>query len=604
MMNIQENIIALLEGELRDDRQVMELMQHLVASVESRSMLIEHVALSNLFAQKVIRTVPDPQSSAKIFDRIHQYEQTRTGQPRSGNWFTKQTWPGIVLALLVGLGLGYLGGNKFGSSASSADPASFSAVSQVEHPSDTREPVNKHKPAVQSVDRQKASAAELPQAMTIRSRTIESGEGMESAPIIDSSAVLSPPADLSFQLLTPNGGEHFSVGSAVQVDWSGTTEPVTIEYSADNGSSWSEIASGIIDKPFVWSASDDQVVPQTPSNLIRVSIEDTAKLEPSLSRVFAGHDSGVSVAEISPDGKYLLTVGSDTRVILWDVFSGKAVRTMEGHTGFVTYARFNLDGTRFVSCSQDGTARVWDVQTGALQHIFYGRGNQYPVPWSAAFSPDGTTVAVGNDDGTISFYRLSDGTELEVLEGAHNEAVRYMEYTEDGTRMIASGSDRDATVIDIVADTVIQRFTHFPFPVKYNARRKVVNGVQLTSDGTMVISCGYDGVVRYWDVETGTLLLERSYHDGAPVSAVVLGKEEKIMASVGYDGTVKIIDLDSANVVATIRLDVDAGIPVSRASFSQDMRYIATAHGDGKARLWKLRKVLASDVSDKAWEIK
>lgn len=51
----------------------------------------------------------------------------------------------------------------------------------------------------------------------------------------------------------------------------------------------------------------------------------------------------------------------DLSVILWDLSSGKAVKSMTGHTSSINSLSFSLESTVLVSGSSDGTVRVWDV---------------------------------------------------------------------------------------------------------------------------------------------------------------------------------------------------------------------------------------------------
>ena len=69
----------------------------------------------------------------------------------------------------------------------------------------------------------------------------------------------------------------------------------------------------------------------------------------------------VTAVAFSPDGKHLATGGADKLVHLWDVSTGKPVRTMQGHSMAITDLEFSPDGKRLASSSLDQTIRLWSL---------------------------------------------------------------------------------------------------------------------------------------------------------------------------------------------------------------------------------------------------
>jgi len=91
------------------------------------------------------------------------------------------------------------------------------------------------------------------------------------------------------------------------------------------------------------------------------------------TQVLGGHAGDVHSVSVAPNGRLLVTAGSDGSVRLWDLRSGRETRRWEYRVveGGITYswgeatsARFSPDGRHVAGALQDGTVRVWETATG------------------------------------------------------------------------------------------------------------------------------------------------------------------------------------------------------------------------------------------------
>jgi WD40 repeat protein len=128
--------------------------------------------------------------------------------------------------------------------------------------------------------------------------------------------------------------------------------------------------------------------------------------------------------------------GSDDKTIrLWEVKSGREIRTLSGQDHSFFSVSFSPDGKSFASSFDNIFVRLWEVTSG--REIFSLIGHEYSV-LSVSFSPDGKSLASGSGDKTVRLWNVESGREIRVLSG-HESVVRSVSFSPDG-KSLASGS--------------------------------------------------------------------------------------------------------------------------------------------------------------------
>lgn len=112
-------------------------------------------------------------------------------------------------------------------------------------------------------------------------------------------------------------------------------------------------------------------------------------------RTFSGHNASAMTLALSHDEKYLLTADYGNLLTLWNFSTGEKVRTLTGHTDLIKSAIFSSDSTMILSSGFfDGTARLWDTASGKelVRFITFRDGE-----W-IAITPEGYYNASANGD--------------------------------------------------------------------------------------------------------------------------------------------------------------------------------------------------------------
>ncbi len=163
----------------------------------------------------------------------------------------------------------------------------------------------------------------------------------------------------------------------------------------------------------------------------------TSKLLSSIT----GLSGVVNDANISPDGRKVVTAERRGIVGVWDADTGKQIRLLRGHEDQIHDARFSPDGALIASAARDGTARTWDTETGAPIAVHQQKGGSYVD--AVSFSPDGRWV-LSSGNGWAEVWNARSGkvqTSISVGpedEGAFSTIARF---SRDGKSIIVSDSD-------------------------------------------------------------------------------------------------------------------------------------------------------------------
>ncbi|KAF9267129.1 nuclear distribution protein PAC1 [Marasmius fiardii PR-910] len=141
------------------------------------------------------------------------------------------------------------------------------------------------------------------------------------------------------------------------------------------------------------AAHDDWVRSVTPSSddrlLVSCSNDHMARVweyknGQMKTELRGGHDRQVEVAVFAPvnsysyirelvglqqdkadePGLFVFTGGRDNFIIIWDMQSGRQLKTLIGHDGWIRGIEFHPSGKFLISASDDKHMRVWDLSTG------------------------------------------------------------------------------------------------------------------------------------------------------------------------------------------------------------------------------------------------
>ncbi|MFO0866612.1 MAG: protein kinase [Gemmataceae bacterium] len=338
----------------------------------------------------------------------------------------------------------------------------------------------------------------------------------------------------------------------------------------------------------------------------------------------------------SPQARELVTGGNSTAIRFWrfeDLYeqlqSGRYVEaqmwlqfpSIRGHTSAVTSLAFAPDGRSLASSSDDKTIRVWNLDPSVDLDVWKdegdsacclaisrngsrlarmsakisltdprGAGNNPRLTvfdtdtratwWlplerfarATAFLDNGETLLVGDDDGTLLYWRVRDKAAVKIESELRSVSALSVSRdgslwgaAEGGTGFLGLGrTEKPGRIFLWRGDSSLPAMT-------LAGHDQGVSGLAIAPDGSRVASVGHDKLLRLWDTTTGKETY-RSEPTEEPALDIAWSSDGRWLATVHMNHRVYRWDL-SETVPRRLELPPLGNIP-SRVCFTPDGKSI------------------------------
>lgn len=251
----------------------------------------------------------------------------------------------------------------------------------------------------------------------------------------------------------------------------------------------------------------------------RVSNIETGKTE----NVLKGCTNPVNSLAVSPRGSELVTAGGHSAIV-WDLNEGAPRFRLNAHTDRINAVTYSRDGRHILTAGSDGSVIAWSSETGARELLI----EHGTAATGAMYSPDMRIIAVAGLSGRASVYDVNSHMPVQEF-NEHWRGLSCISFTPDSRRIVVASGDRSACMYDIPTGRLILRFPH----------DDEVRAMAVTVDGTRMVTGCLNGELRVWDLHNGRMVTSIHAHQNG-VNAVAVNRCGDRIISGGADHLVRV----------------------------------------------------------------
>jgi WD40 repeat protein len=286
-----------------------------------------------------------------------------------------------------------------------------------------------------------------------------------------------------------------------------------------------------------------------------------------LLHTFSGHRGRVLDVAFSAQGEFLASSSQDMNIKLWDIKSGQEMQSFRMSS--VDMADIDISVDRNLLASAEA---IWDLEN--MQEIHeLERGLIYPG--SVAFSPDGSTIALGIFEQQITLWDVTSGQPLYTFEQQEEKRTKSMDFSPDGSWVAAGVIDGTVRVFDVASGKIVKT-------LKYSGETDI-HHVVFSPDGRYLATGGRVPAVILWDVASGKVVRTFRLTDNA--ISMDFSPDGMILATAGgsqYE--VRLWDVESGTLLLSLPHDNQ----LTSVAFSPDGKLLAVGCFDSNIYLWEI----------------
>ena len=269
-----------------------------------------------------------------------------------------------------------------------------------------------------------------------------------------------------------------------------------------------------------------------------------------------GQSERVESLAFSPDGKSLAVSGGSPgrlgEVQVWDVAARKLRYSVPVTYDTVYGVSWSADGSKIAFGCADNTLRAIDAATGK-QVLYQGAHSDWVL--DTVFSKEGTYVISVSRDRSMKLVEVATQRFVDnitsITPGALKGGLAAVDRRPGKDELLIGGADGVPKIYQMLRTKARVIGDDFNLIKAYEALPGRIYDAHFNTDGSRFVVCSSldgTGEVRIYETDSGKLLHKLEGQQG-PVYAVTFSTNGKLVASGGFDGMIRLNDADTGKLI-------------------------------------------------------